>query len=110
EALTKDQEKNIAALDSTDVSIVDGVQIAASDQLNDVDRSLSESNAVVVDPAPAAPPPAVQSVKELPPASAAPVFKGEASDTWSKTSLIGKMFVAFGSLLTLASAARLMFA
>lgn len=115
EALTKDQEKNIAALDSTDVSMMDGVQIAASDQLNDVDRSLSEADAVVVDPAPAAaplaaPPPAVQSVKKIPPVSTATVVRAEGSDTWSNTSLIGKMFVALGSLLTLASAARLMFA
>lgn len=32
------------------------------------------------------------------------------SDTWSRTSLIGKIFVAFGGLLTLASAARLFIA
>jgi len=38
------------------------------------------------------------------------VLTNEQSNPWSNSSLIGKIFVAFGSLLTLASAARLMIA
>ncbi len=50
------------------------------------------------------------------PRSAATTTEGQTeasatgSDTWSRTSLIGKIFVAFGGLLTLASAARLFIA
>ncbi len=45
ERLAEDEARNIAALDSTDqISTVDGVQIAASDQLNDVDRALTEQS------------------------------------------------------------------
>jgi hypothetical protein len=32
------------------------------------------------------------------------------SSTWDQTSLIGKIFIAFGGLLTLASAARMFMA
>jgi hypothetical protein len=119
EALAKDQERNIAALDDTDISIMNGVEIAASDQLNDVDRAVTEadaaapvitstaSTAAVAPQTTPAPTPGIVRTK---PSADAPVVKAESGDTWNRTSLIGKIFVAFGSLLTLASAARLMFA
>jgi hypothetical protein len=117
EALAKDQEQNIAALDDTDVSVMDGVEIAASDQLNDVDRSVTEADAAssVITSTPStaavAPPPApAPGIVRAKPAADAPVATAESGDTWNRTSLIGKIFVAFGSLLTLASAARMMFA
>ena len=45
------------------------------------------------------------------PAAAAPVLAA-ANDgsTWDETSLIGKIFIAFGALLTMASAARMFMA
>ena len=44
-------------------------------------------------------------------APAAPVLaSGNESSTWDQTSLIGKIFIAFGALLTMASAARMFMA
>jgi hypothetical protein len=79
-------------------------QVVSADQLNDVDRALHES-------APAAPTVAVASA-EPSAAPAAPVMaagNGESS-TWDQTSLIGKIFIGFGALLTMASAARMFMA
>jgi hypothetical protein len=71
-------------------------QLAAADQLNDVDRALREGNAPAV--APANPP-------------AAPILaNGQESSTWERTSLIGKIFIGFGAVLTMASAARMFIA
>jgi hypothetical protein len=83
-------------------------QVVAPDQLNDVDRALHEANV----PAPAAP--IAIAAAEPPVASAAPVVAGSAASssdsTWDKTSLIGKIFIGFGALLTMASAARMFMA
>lgn len=111
QALAEDQARNIAALDSTDVPIVDGVQLAAADQPGDTGNPLqavAQDAATAPPPAAAAPQP-VQSGKIIRAVSSSekPVFKGDDSDPWSKTSLIGKIFIAFGSLLTMASAIRL---
>ena len=40
----------------------------------------------------------------------APVMASTDDSTWGQTSLIGKIFIAFGGLLTLASAARMFMA
>jgi hypothetical protein len=70
-------------------------QLVAADQLNDVDRSLRERSppSSAANPAPA-PVPSV----------------GGESSTWDRTSLIGKIFIGFGALLTMASAARMFMA
>lgn len=106
-----DEARNIAALDDTDVvSNVDGVQIAAAGPLNGMDRA---AEAV---PAPPPQAPAVEAPVSAPKMfTAIPTVDRQAarpdeSDPWSKTSLIGKIFIALGSLLTLVSAARLMIA
>jgi len=39
-----------------------------------------------------------------------PVVAGSQNATWDETSLIGKLFIAFGALLTVASAARMFMA
>jgi hypothetical protein len=81
-------------------------QVVAPDQLNDVDRALHEAN-------PPAAPLAMAAAEPLA-ASAAPVMAGSAASssdsTWDKTSLIGKIFIGFGALLTMASAARMFMA
>ena len=78
----------------------DGTQLIAADQLNDVDRALHEGN-------PPAPPVVLASAD--PPA--APVLASSPeSSTWDQTSLIGKIFIGFGALLTMASAARMFMA
>ena len=75
--------------------------VVASDQLNDLDRALQQG-------------PATQTVamaSAKPPAQAAPVLaSGTENSTWDQTSLIGKIFIAFGALLTMASAARMFMA
>ena len=44
------------------------------------------------------------------PAAAVVLASGAGSSTWDQTSLIGKIFIAFGALLTMASAARMFMA
>ncbi|SHJ65933.1 hypothetical protein SAMN05444159_1163 [Bradyrhizobium lablabi] len=85
-------------------------QIVAADQLNDVDRALQAPAPATAsaEPTAAAQPPAAQ-----PPAAApaAPVMASSSeSSTWDQTSLIGKIFIGFGALLTMASAARMFMA
>jgi hypothetical protein len=69
-------------------------QLVSADQLNEVDRSLSEEK-----------PPPTLAMAVTPTSSAS-----NDDSTWGQTSLIGKIFIAFGGLLTLASAARMFMA
>jgi len=72
-----------------------GTFMVAADQLNDTDRGLQEGSST---PATAA---------SSPPAPATTIT-GE-STALDQTSLIGKIFIGFGALLTMASAARMFF-
>ncbi len=75
-------------------------QVVAADQLNDVDRALRESS-----------PPVTNMVLASADPPAAPVVASpQESSTWDQTSLIGKIFIGFGALLTMASAARMFMA
>jgi hypothetical protein len=79
-------------------------QVVSADQLNDVDRALHEN---------ALPGPTLAMASaEVPAAPAAPVTAAisNESSTWDQTSLIGKIFIGFGALLTMASAARMFMA
>jgi hypothetical protein len=79
-------------------------QVVTADQLNDVDRALHES---------ASPAPALAVASAEPPAAPAPpvtAASNSESSTWDQTSLIGKIFIGFGALLTMASAARMFMA
>jgi hypothetical protein len=75
-------------------------QAAAPDPLNESDR-MQRDNAAGTTPA----------ASEAPAARSAPVMaaSGEHS-VWDETSLIGKIFIGFGALLTIASAARMFMA
>jgi hypothetical protein len=80
-------------------------QVVSADQLNDLDRALQ----------PASPPamPAMTSAETPAPSvvSLVPVATGTAeTSVWDKTSLIGRIFIGFGALLTMASAARMFMA
>ncbi|MEA2893666.1 MAG: hypothetical protein QOI05_4459 [Bradyrhizobium sp.] len=77
-------------------------ELVAADQLNDVDRALSDSRNEDKDKAPAAT--LAMAVAQ------APVMASTDDSTWGQTTLIGKIFIAFGGLLTLASAARMFMA
>ena len=89
-------------------------QVVAPDQLNDVDRTLQESQPAAAQTQ-AAPAPsqtiamATTAIKAGPPAQPAATVSNDSS-TWDQTSLIGKIFIAFGALLTIASAARMFMA
>jgi hypothetical protein len=80
-------------------------QVVSADQLNDVDRALHES---------ASPAPTLAVASAEPPAAPPPPVTAAASNnessTWDQTSLIGKIFIGFGALLTMASAARMFMA
>ncbi|WP_065756816.1 hypothetical protein [Bradyrhizobium paxllaeri] len=79
--------------------------VVASDQLNDVDRALQVGSPET---------PSTQTVAMAsaakPASEAAAQAANNDSSTLDKTSLIGKIFIAFGALLTMASAARMFMA
>jgi hypothetical protein len=81
----------------------DNAQVVSADQLNDVDRSLHESNA-------AATTLAMVSADAPAATTTATATTSNESTTWDQTSLIGKIFIGFGALLTMASAARMFMA
>jgi hypothetical protein len=81
-------------------------ELVAADQLNDVDRALSENNS---EDKPAGDKPALAPTVAMAMAQA-PAAVSNDDSAWGQTSLIGKIFIAFGGLLTLASAARMFMA
>ena len=85
-----------------DPQAAEDAPVSASDQLNDLDRALQETT------------PARQTLAMVsaakPVAAAAALAPADDSASWDMTSLIGKIFIAFGAMLTLASAARMLMA
>ena len=81
---------------------------AASDQLNNVDRALHQDVDKALQEAPSSQTVAMASAK--PAADGTAQAANNDSSTLDKTSLIGKIFIAFGALLTMASAARMFMA
>jgi predicted lipid-binding transport protein (Tim44 family) len=75
-------------------------QPAATDQLSDADRAARQDDVKT---------PVVVTQTETP-ARASPVVAGSQNASWDETSLIGKIFIGFGALLTVASAARMFMA
>jgi hypothetical protein len=92
-----------AAADQTAPAPGTDNQVVAFDQLNDVDRALQQDN-----------PPAQKTVGASTDAQPrpAPVMASSSNEgsAWDQSSLIGKIFIGFGALLTLASAARMFMA
>jgi hypothetical protein len=94
------QANNIlhAAADTrTDTPLAAETQVVSSDQLNDIDRSLQESKPFAATFAIAS-------------ADTAMTADKNESSIWDRTSPIGKIFIGFGVLLTVASAARMFMA
>ena len=85
--------------------------VVASDQLNDLDRALQQEQPQPAQPqtaqqeAPASSPPAAVAAPKP-----APVLASSDSASLDQTSPIGKIFIGFGALLTVASAARMFMA
>ena len=77
----------------------EGAAVTAPDQLNDLDRALQEN-------------PSTQTVAmaQAKPAQQENPAQASSNDSLDKTSLFGKIFIAFGTLLTMASAARMFMA
>ncbi len=102
----------LAASDKPDEAKAPGdADVVASDQLNEVDRAMQESqqqNQPAAQPQPQQPAPVVAMTTAQAP-TAAPVASAD-DTTWDRTSLIGKIFIAAGALLTMASAARMFMA
>jgi hypothetical protein len=87
---------------AVDAEPAPGSQVVAPDQLNDVDRALQE---------PVPPPAIAMASADAPAAPAAPVMaSNNEPSTWDQASLIGKIFIGFGALLTMGSAARMFMA
>ncbi len=77
----------------------------ASDQLSESDRAARQDDLkqpVIVTQQ--------QAEQPAPAPRASPVVAGSQNATWDETSLIGKLFIGFGALLTIASAARMFMA
>jgi hypothetical protein len=103
-AMTSRANENLlAAGDDTVPASGPDNKVVASDQLNDVDRALQQDN-------PSAQKTVLAAVDAQPrPGPGVAASSGESS-TWDQTSLIGKIFIGFGALLTVASAARMFMA
>jgi hypothetical protein len=73
------------------------VQVVNADELNDLDKAATD----VTEPLPKLPSSVANSRAEM---------RVEGPSTWGQTSTVGKAFIAFGVMLTLASAARMFMA
>lgn len=101
-AMTGRANDNVqAAADSPAAPGADN-QVVASDQLNDIDRALQQDNPPVQKAAVAA--------TDAQPRPAPVMASSQPSSAWDQSSLIGKIFIGVGTLLTLASAARMFMA
>lgn len=80
-----------------------GAQVVSPDELNELDRAAAEPRPALT---------LASATLDAPAAAPAPAAEATSTDnsTWDKTSLIGKIFIAFGGLLTMASAARMFIA
>jgi hypothetical protein len=87
----------LAATDSATPQVAAGTA-ASPEQINDADRVLAGATA-----------PAAEAPQAVTTSPAVTAESGDGS-TWNKTSLIGKIFVGCGALLTMASAARMFWA
>ncbi|MCG2625561.1 hypothetical protein L6654_02910 [Bradyrhizobium sp. WYCCWR 13023] len=101
-AMTSRANDNVqAAADNTAAPAPEN-QVVPPDQLNDLDRALQQDN-----------PPAQKAViaaTDAQPRPAPVMASSQPSSAWDQSSLIGKIFIGVGTLLTLASAARMFMA
>lgn len=77
-------------------------QVVPPDQLNDLDRALQQDNPPVQK--------AVVAATDAQPRPAPVMASSQPNSAWDQSSLIGKIFIGVGTLLTLASAARMFMA
>jgi hypothetical protein len=103
-AMTGRANDNVqAAADNTAAPNAES-QVVAPDQLNDLDRALQQ------DSPPTQKQNAVIAATDAQPRPAPVMASSHQSSAWDQSSLIGKIFIGVGTLLTLASAARMFMA
>jgi hypothetical protein len=88
-------EQAAAALPDADAG---NTQVVAADQLNDLDRAATDGT------------PPLTLAKATIDDAPAPQASSSSNSPWDQTSMIGKIFIAFGGLLTMASAVRMFIA
>ncbi|WP_441234866.1 hypothetical protein [Bradyrhizobium sp. 930_D9_N1_4] len=99
-ALTGRANDNLQAAADNNAAPNAETQVVEPDQLNDIDRAAQPDNP---------PQKAVIAATDAQPRPA-PVMASSQSSAWDQSSLIGKIFIGVGTLLTLASAARMFMA
>jgi hypothetical protein len=101
-AMTGRANDNVqAAADNTAAPNAES-EVVAPDQLNDIDRALQQDNAPAQK--------VVIAATDAQPRPAPVMASSQQSSAWDQSSLIGKIFIGVGTLLTLASAARMFMA
>jgi hypothetical protein len=91
--------------EAADAPAAGGTPVVAADQLNDVDRALHEATVPAT--------PVTLASADAPAAASAPAAvaaSNNGNSSWDQASLIGKIFIGFGAMLTMASAARMFMA
>ncbi|WFU78708.1 hypothetical protein QA645_29840 [Bradyrhizobium sp. CIAT3101] len=101
-AMTGRANDNVQAATDTNAAANAENQVVAPDQLNDLDRALPQDNPPVQK--------AVVAATDAQPRPAPMMASSQPSSAWDQSSLIGKIFIGVGTLLTLASAARMFMA
>ncbi len=106
-AMTNRANDNLQAAADKPAGNAPEAQVVDPDQLNDLDRALQQDNP----PAQKAVLAAVDAQPRQPASSTtATLASSEPNSAWDQSSLIGKIFIGVGALLTFASAARMFMA
>jgi hypothetical protein len=106
EMLPANNQGDSAPQADTSSSSAASMDVVPSDELNEVDRAMIDSEQT-------APTLALASIEAPAPASgtdAATVQASASPSSWNQASFVGKIFIAFGGLLTLGSAVRMFMA
>jgi hypothetical protein len=101
-AMTGRANDNVQAAAESPAAPNAETQVVAPDQLNDLDRALQQDNPPVQK--------TVGAATDAQPRPAPVMASNQPSSAWDQSSLIGKIFIGVGTLLTLASAARMFMA
>jgi hypothetical protein len=101
-AMTGRANDNVQAAADNNAAANAETQVVAPDQLNDIDRAAQQDNPPVQK--------AVVAATDAQPRPAPVMASSQPSSAWDQSSLIGKIFIGVGTLLTLASAARMFMA
>jgi len=101
-AMTGRANDNVQAAADTPAAPNAENQVVAPDQLNDLDRALQQDNPSAQK--------TVIAATDAQPRPAPVMASSQPSSAWDQSSLIGKIFIGVGTLLTLASAARMFMA